>query len=384
MSTIPAGMPMFNGGQLPFQPKTITHPTPDELAILKSIDPNWKPGDPVHEDLATALRQVEQEVAAADAAYMPVHPGTPPLAVPTPLNIATLSPERQQEIMTTLAQMQKLAQTLPPAPVVPLPDASPEINNAILEARAIAERQAQVRAAMAAASAPTDIKPMQVATAQAPPTPAPTPVPPPVTPAPTPVPPPVTPAPEPAQAPIADNTNALAPPLCPHCGWDKSQLSLAEPSVNDKRVFLAALLGGKRFYKDVELFNGNIVVRFHSRSTAEVDWAMEQIQYDVRNGMDISHVPVQIVQYELCCTVESITSYINGTPVGTKMPETFDRGGDVTVLPGMLKHLNSVLFVNEPLRRAVNRAFLDFRDLVHKLEANAENQDFYNGIVPAF
>lgn len=382
----------FNGGQLPLPVKTIEYPTPEERQLLQAIDPNWKDGDPVHAELGEALRQVAQEVAAADAAYMPVSPGAPPLKISPAIPIDQLPPARRAEVMQTLRELQAVARAAPPPPTVPIPGAAPDINQAILEAQEITARRAQIHAAVAAAqSAVAPVAPVPIARVEAPPI-VPTqltPAAPQPAPAPPPAPAPEPPAPEP-EKPIAGNTNATTLVRCKHCGWDASKLSIATPTEADKRVFLASMLGtNKRFWKDVPLFGGSLIVRFQSRLTLETEAAAQQLRYDVANGLEMHEIMTRVIQYEMCASLCSLTVVTGDAVSSVDMPHTelplseTRKDPPITNLPAALLYMHTNVLTTDALRRAVGRAFMDFRELVSKLEANSANPDFYNGIAPA-
>lgn len=384
----------FNGGQLPMPVKTIEYPTPEERQLLQTIDPNWKDGDPVHAELGEALRQVAQEVAAADAEYMPVSPGTPPVKIGPVVPLDQLPPERRAEVLQTLRGLQEIARNAPPPPAIPIPGAAPELNQAILEAQEIAARQARVRAAIGQAMQETPVAPVQVAAQPVaqpvaqPPQPVAQPTAPVAQPAAQPATPP---APDTAPPVIAGNTNAAQMLRCHHCGWDTSKLSIAAPTDADKRVFLASMLGtSKRFWKDIPLFGGAVIVRFQSRLTLETEAASMQLRADILNGMEMVEMPVRMIQYEMCSSLASLTLVHPDAPPQHVAPPhaalsltVVRKDAPVTNLPEMLNYLHTTVLPTDALRKAVGRAFMDFRELVAKLEANAANPDFYNGIAPA-
>ena len=170
------------------------------------------------------------------------------------------------------------------------------------------------------------------------------------------------------------------PRTCPHCGWD-----YAEPGDNDKRLFLASVIGGTRFHKDVELFGGAVSVRYRTLTTEESDLALRQTSFDFRDGKvpDQGEVYRVYTNYRMAMAITSITtpSVVHDLPEladieWDKPPEGED---EQTALPILEARLNDTVLSSESMRRVVGLEHQRFQRLVERLEARVDDPDFWKG-----
>ena len=322
--------------QLPFPPGEKMRLMPEEIEFLKSA--GWKEGDPVP-DLKAFMAGVAEEQAKA-VSDLETSGATP--SAPEMLNFEDLPPEKQQELTQAFEELRE-TQT-----VQPMEAHAPEmVAPGVAEAIEVATKEDELEVVDDPAQA---------------------------------VEPAVTPEPDPF------GVNQHQSSSCGHCGWDLNNKFVPETTNTDKRDFLASILGGTRFYKDVHLFGESVTVRYRTLRTEEADIALQQTSFDFRDGK----VPDQgefyriFTNYRLAMSIEQIS-----TPGAVHIvPSIDDIEWDVpaegepaqTAVPVLEAWLHANVLASESMRRVVGLEHQRFQRLVEKLEARVDDSDFWKGI----
>ncbi len=169
---------------------------------------------------------------------------------------------------------------------------------------------------------------------------------------------------------------------CPHCGWKVDDLNDPDPSSEDKLSFVQAVLGGTRFKKRYDFFDGNLVIVFRSLSTLEADVAFTQTAYDARqNGfLDEGQYFRTLMDYRLCMGIESIASSEGKFEVPETLTDDFKTDKppkNATKLTYIVPYIYETVLKTENLRRTIGAAFYRFQRLVEKLEVRADDPNFW-------
>ncbi len=185
---------------------------------------------------------------------------------------------------------------------------------------------------------------------------------------------------EPAQSP---GTGAYEE-NCRHCGWPHDRPDEIEPSPADKYYYLAMMLGtdgDTRFRKEVPLLGGAVVVNFRSMLSIESDLVWSQIAADRKAGkFETMYEQLDLIQrYRMAASIESL-EYRSGGVVRVPEPMTIAPSGGDTAIVDISDWINREVLVSEHLRMSVLGAFTKFQGLCEKMEANSQNQDFWEGI----
>lgn len=176
---------------------------------------------------------------------------------------------------------------------------------------------------------------------------------------------------------------------CINCGFAGSKLEdVTVVTEDDKEAFLSMLIGGSRFYKEFEIYNGAIKIVFRSLTQTELDMALTQASCDMAAGKipDQAEYFRRVHNYEQCMAIHKIVS--------EKSAVTFPEISEVLVdeaVPG--EPLRTKLVDYQPyvyekfiktssMLRIVSTLYLRFNALMSRLEANMHNADFWKGIVP--
>lgn len=189
----------------------------------------------------------------------------------------------------------------------------------------------------------------------------------------------------------------LKPATCPHCLWDLAQTEgITAPTEIDKASFVHSILGNKVWVKTVSLFGGALEVTYRTLTSAEVDTCFKQVYSDWKAGniKDMTSYYEQVNRYRLVLQLlEYRTAPRDGAPGMTEQlpdgysaetnpgAEAFWEGtpteGAVTNLPDIEKHVTTKLLTTETHFRAVSSACHQFNRLAARLEAMADNSDFW-------
>lgn len=183
---------------------------------------------------------------------------------------------------------------------------------------------------------------------------------------------------------------------CPHCLWDLSIDDIPEPPHGDKMAFLQCLLGMKDYTKVYPLFNGTFYIKFRTLSKKELDIVYRQTYADritakFETGLDYYE---RLNQYrtmlQLCDFRSAAGEVIHDLPDGYSRSTNKHATGvwvsdereaelphDETDLPAIEQYLTENVLAGETLFKVVSNACHQFNRLVAKMEAMADNSDFW-------
>lgn len=357
----------------------------------------WKDGDPVPGDLGKRLQEIQQEVIeerqAATLEGSPLAADWKPVQASF-VNITDLPPERQAEIQQYLAeykseteqqaqfeQMQTDVEASIPANVQG--EQRDLMRNQILASNAAAQAR-QLQRGNATDSVVIDDRPSPTAPPQKLSTPekiailnqqqqA---------------------AAQPAQTqqavlPLPDSGVAPARTNCQRCAWPLDVPYEIVPTVEDKKGFLAAILGMSRFEKKYDLLNGNLSVFFRSLSADESAVVQEQLGAMVRNGTSFGDGEYWANLQEFR-TVLSVSKIVVGGNVVYSIPPFNEwltenpppSKGEMTPtqLPRLCAYFYAKGATQEPIRRIIGQTHKSFQRLVEAMEFMTNDPDFWSGI----
>ena len=319
------------------------------------------PGQPLSPGVSRPLAAAKQEALASLAEMpLPVAPDTPPVEVPSEVDISTLPQTKQAELQEALQQarlfqQQKQSQRR----------ARPRFSHPNVEQAAEAARQA--------AQAQQEELGLEVVDDRQP-----KPLPPAAAPA----------AEEPATEPETRTFAETTLKVCQHCGWQLHLPDLVEPTAADKQVFLQSMLGGIPFQKAYDLLGGELQVVLRSLRPDEVDICYQQCYAERRRGelpenMDFWE---SLMRSRFCFQLVALrhTQVIHELPADLAewrdgLPEQaapVDENAD-TIAKQIRDHVYTKVLKTESLIRLVGATTAEFNRLVKKLEDNALNTDFW-------
>lgn len=327
--------------QFPFTPGEKISLTPEERVVLEAA--GWKDGDPLPdltgfmENIAQEQRDVAQDIATSDSQ----------LGVQKFTEFDELPADKQEEIRVALDTMRtQQEQAIELAEAIP-DDAAPGVAEAIRVA-------GDFDGGIEVVDDPTAVT----------------------------TPPPPTPKKEVSSTGAAPQDSGP----CDHCGWDSSLTDTTKPTKQDKYDFLASVLGGTRFYKEMDLFGDNVTVVFRTLTTEEADTALQQTSYDHRDGK----VPDQgeffrvYTNYRLAMSIEKLSTPGDAQIVPSIKDVEWDSPlmseDPQTPLPTLETWLHANVLKSESMRRVVGMEHQRFQRLVEKMEARVDDADFWKGI----
>ena len=178
-------------------------------------------------------------------------------------------------------------------------------------------------------------------------------------------------------------TDDLRPQFCSHCGWDQAVTDPIVVTEDDKRSFLAAVLGGVHWRKAFTLMAGRMAVVVRNLSTEEIDLCYRQAYLEVERGvLKSSKEFAELVnRYRMVLQLVSLNA---ATGMTWTLPERLtdwdvDCENGNTKLFEITKYVQTNVLPNETIHRLVAGKVADFNRMETKLEANVENADFWNG-----
>jgi hypothetical protein len=331
----------------------------------------WEKGTPVPGNAAELIAAIQQE--ASVEGLLPVPADTPPLAMPPPVDISRLPQAKQQELREALEEAGRyhdefLEQEAATAGM------APGVAEAMRVANTVARNNPQGPglAVVDDRPRPSQARPKQTGW-QRQETP--------------PEPPPESP-PDPAtNPPIGElsSTGAIGITHCPHCSWDLKRPDPSDPSDDDKRTYLMAALGGPghRFTREVSLLAGTIKIRYRELTGNEADAALTQIADDVRSRRVVGDGEwwQRLMDYRMTQAIDYIDVRDVGRVFeGVELDEVESDDGNPTPFPALNSHLLTNVLHSESIRRAVGQGYMRFQRLCEKLEANADDASFWEGI----
>lgn len=205
--------------------------------------------------------------------------------------------------------------------------------------------------------------------------------------------------PQPQPQPQSKSETGAAATLthCPHCNWDLSLDDIAEPDYADKVSFVQAMAGDIPYIRRYPLFNGMVEVTFRTLTMREIDIVYAQTYADREGGKLGSEVDFweKINRYRLALQVVSYKSEgkngffkelpdgysASANPHATSLYVPAEEEAKLeqgkTALPTILDWFCSDLIKNETVFRIVYNACNQFNRLVSRMEAMADNTDFW-------
>lgn len=352
-------------------------PIPTGKVVRKSLLPAEKrlleelgipEGTAVPGNLAEIVAAARAAALQENANAQPTLPlNTPPLRLPDAVPFRSLPAAHQQSI---LAAIQSASRTpAKPSTLDPSVQAAVQASVAVAEQGGLADLEIVDDRAAAVYADTGEPKRSQPAT------------PPPAKPA--------KPAGEPPRVQPAPTTTADANPLlpyCPHCGWEVARQDPTIVSDDDKRSFLATLLGGLPWKKTFLLVGGSLSMTCRTLAGPEVDLCYDQAHREFKRGTigSATDFAETVNRYRCMLQLVGVKSTAGMTHA---LPE---RVADWTVSPSdvdtplvaIQEYFYANVLTNETLYRLAAATVTRFNLLVTKLEANTENADFWMGIVP--
>lgn len=184
---------------------------------------------------------------------------------------------------------------------------------------------------------------------------------------------------------------------CPHCSWDLATPDIPEPPHGDKIAFLHCMIGDKPYSKEVPLFGGNITVVFRTLTTREIDQVYKQAFKDRQDGKLPNELDYyeRLNRYRLMLQLQAFRSEGAGG-FNKDLPDGYSKSTNVhatgywvtaeqeaeltpgeTALPQIEEWMVDEVLKTENVFRTVNNACSQFNRLVAKMEAMADNSDFW-------
>lgn len=197
--------------------------------------------------------------------------------------------------------------------------------------------------------------------------------------------PPATPEPAPAKEEEVKN-EPIQPAtrmICAHCGWPIDSMDNCAPTRSDKQIFVAAVLGQKRFIKEYDLLGGQMRISFRSLTVAENDLVIKQMIQDWNDGKisGPAHSVAEATKYQLALALNYVETHSGPLVLHVLDEYDYDEPEKGTILPDIVEYVYSTAIPNEPIRRIVAKAYSHFVETVSKLEAMAETADFWKATV---
>lgn len=341
-------------------PKNVPVFTPDPAALTEAERQTlqavgWKPGEEITgnvTDLIAAVRAENDSEKEGEFARLAAS-GRPAVAF-DPVDESALSPEQQAEVR------RRMAETIA---------AGKRAAQVKADLTATAGMPDAVKAALRVAEAPAGIEVEDDRAGRAGP-PDPT-----------------------APAPRADTGLAPSHPgNCPHCGWDQAVPDDAGVTPGDKTTFLHAVLGEKPFTKDYPLYGGQVTVTFRTLTAQEIDTVFAQVFHEKKKGEIVTDMDFyeKVNRYRLYLQVQTVRSnaFQHDFPAGFttrtnpgadshyELPANLPEGE--TGLRLVEEHVRGAALKTETMTRTVTLASRTFNRVVAKLEAFADNPDFWH------
>lgn len=181
---------------------------------------------------------------------------------------------------------------------------------------------------------------------------------------------------------------------CPHCNWDLSQQTIAEPEQDEKMGFLHSVLGQKPFVQQYELFGGQVIVRFRTLTTKEMDIVYNFVFKQREAGLisTIQDYWEKVNRYRLYLQLSYLSasdgSFTHTLP-DSYSKETNPHGEEFWHFPaydpdlGYLDQIEEKILKDvlrtETIQRTISTYCARFNRLVSKLEVMIDNPDFWKG-----
>lgn len=353
------GPSMFQPGQV-LDPRYMTDFERKQLASI-----GWAEGTPVPGNAADLIEAAQKEAIAEG--YLPVPADTPPLAMPATVDISRLPAAKQQELREALRQAGSYQEQFRAQESAAASTPVPGVADAMRVAHDVSRNNPPNLGVSVVDDRPrTASKPA--------PEPSPQPA----------VEPDVPPSVEPPIGDLSD-TGAIGITHCPHCSWDLKRPDPSTPTDDDKRVYLMAALAGPghRFIREAVMLGGTVKVGYRELTGHEADAALTQIADDIRKVRIVGDGEwwQRLMDYRMTQSIGYIEFQgVGRVHDGVDLDEIESDDGNPTPYPALVSHLLSTVLHSESLRRAIGQGFMRFQRMCEKLEANADEPSFWEGI----
>ena len=182
---------------------------------------------------------------------------------------------------------------------------------------------------------------------------------------------------------------------CPNCHHDLSMPAVPDPTDDDKRRYLALLLGDQPFQKEFRLFSGHLLVRVRSLTIPEQDRIMSYVNDEIRDGRASQFDRIELfarfamylqVIYMAAADGTTVRDLPDGLSPGTNdgarrfwegLPEINQNG---PLLPAVEKYLLKQVIRTDTLYRVLSQTVARFNRFVAKMEALKDAPDFLDAI----
>ena len=354
---LPVGEPVMSIAATPsaHRPTKEADFTEEELKTLKTI-PGWSPGMAIPENLADALaslsRSAKKEALDPNQLQPPVSQDTPPLKAPEPLDISQLPRAKQEELRQFMAESAARDEAAVEKAKRHISGAGSGVNEAISGAsiKTVQLEDDREEATYAGTNVPKSG---------------------------------FGPTPEPvaaAEPELDTGLDSVRARECPHCGWNLAEPDALKIGSADKRRFIQCALGGISFEKVYDLVGGKLQVIFRELSPLEADKCYQAVYY-LRNQEKVvspQEFIEMLTRYRLCLQLKLIRTDETSHEFPTDLSGwDFEEDASGTKLPAICDQVFKEVVKNESLLRMVSRCLGDFNRLLAKLEANAQNSDFW-------
>jgi len=365
-------------GRIPYKPGTVLGVvpakqidkgsptlTPEEQTVLEAG--GWNPGEPIPNlqgtklgNRLTAERERLRTAAENVEGMTPIPPDTPPIAIPIPVPIESLPPERQTEIRQGMDEMAEIQQQIlgnravaQHETAVTAPDSIAGVPGMPEAFRTAAEAQGVAPAGVVIENdlGPGGEMPASVQSEQ------------------------------PAARPPAhpDATPATAETYCPKCGHDLSA-DIFAPTDMDIRVYMQAVLGGQRFRKDYSVLADQMQITFRGLTPAEGQLARVTAMADASDGTVYDYT-MRLLQYRMTMSIERIQKAGQSPIAMTPLLDTCTLEKGPQKLRELQNWLDHRVHVTEEGRQTVADAWTEFNGVMNVLQSRARDPDFFAGAV---
>ena len=183
------------------------------------------------------------------------------------------------------------------------------------------------------------------------------------------------------EQPEVKQDSSIEAKICPHCGLEYNKaLVVAEPSRDDKTVWLRHILGEPRFTKEFVELGGKLKVVLRSRTTEENDQIFAQLEDDIKNGV-ISDAPIAVnaayihrmQRLMLACSLKSISPiHENDYPVITSKDYS-----DPTKRAVVVAHDKLIAPMSEGMLAILLACIKKFESITRVLIMHTEDENFW-------
>lgn len=167
---------------------------------------------------------------------------------------------------------------------------------------------------------------------------------------------------------------------CEHCGWLKGRPDI-EPDEADLTAFAIALEGDRAFQKEYHHVQGKMTCRFRDMPIPEIDLCNRQVTIDIEKGR-VAPGQAALEMLHRYLLVGSL-SFLRLGDAAYEFPESI-KEWDVEVPEGetpigaVYERLSEEVVKSSSAWRILSKTHGQFRRLVSKLEANSDNDPFWD------